>query len=392
MPNVFLVVILSGQPRLPYRLIASSAAVLLLFNQARDIMPSSTQPENKNEDFTAYSPLPHVPAHEYTFRVPSPPRVVVPPPAYANGFTAPTLIDGAGSNYLSHGFEDTEFLKTVTYGDFMNPDSMLTWQYEQRRMAQIILPFLCLGPYSVARDLDFLRREGITMVMAVRDTISAEANLLSSRTAIKAGIESCNIDVTGNQELIAAFPRAIEAINAHLCGIYRVQQNRNWILQSHGQLPLPPKPGKVLVFCESGNERSAGVVTAYIMAMFSIDVIPAIQIVQTQRFCVSFDDPMRYLLQSYDSILRATRDVLKSASVMGPTPFMGPHTEPGKEHVNAASDVWVATLEAKHKPSKRTLDEVDEDAMDLEGDGGERDEERFEKREGFAPFEDVKQP
>jgi len=344
-------------------------------------MPSSTRPVIQPENSTIHPPPPRIPAHEYTYRVPSPPRVIVPPPTYANGFTAPQLADGAGSDYESNGFANTEFLKTVTYGDFMNPDNMLTWQYEQRRMAQKILPFLFLGPYSAARDLDFLHREGITMVMAVRDTMSAQANLLSSRTAIKAAIQSCNIDVAGNQELIAAFPRAIGAINAHLCDLYKERQSRSAIYQSHGQPPLPPKPGKVLVFCESGNERSAGVVTAYIMAMFSIAVVPAIQIVQTQRFCVSFDDPMRFLLQSYDTILKAKRDVLRSSSMMNVPPLQERHT--------AAMEVyWTATVQAG-KSSKRTLDEADDDDMELEGGGGERDDGRFEKREGFAPFEDV---
>ncbi|MCJ1250476.1 hypothetical protein MMC30_007704 [Trapelia coarctata] len=349
-------------------------------------MPSSTRQVTRPEDSTTHPPPPHTPAHEYTYRVPSPPRVVVPPPTHANGFSAPQITGGAGSDYESNGFANTEFLETVTYGDCMNPDSMLTWQYEQRRMAQKILPFLFLGPYSAARDLDFLRQEGITMVMAVRDTMSAAANLLSSRMALKAGIQSCNIDVAGNQELIAAFPRAIEAINAHLCGIYREEQRKNVMLQSHGQPPLAPMPGKVLVFCESGNERSAGVITAYIMAMYSIAVVPAIQIVQTQRFCVSFDDSMRYLLQSYDSILQAKRDVLRSSSMMNAPPLIGPRTESGREHVNAAMDLCVAV---KHKSSKRTLDEADDDDMEMGGDGGERDDARFEKREGFAPFEDV---
>ena len=344
-------------------------------------MPSSTRPMIQTKSPSTAPPSPHVPAHQYSYRVPSPPRVIVPPPTRANGFTGPDLKDGAYLDYESNGFPNSEFLKTVTYGDFMNQDSMLTWQYEQRRTAQKVLPFLFLGPYSAARDLDFLRREGITMVMAVRDTISAQANLLSSRMAIKAGLAACNIDVAGNQELIAAFPKAIEAINAHLSTIYEEQKSINATLDSQGQTSMSPVIGKVLVFCESGNERSAGVVTAYLMAMFSMALVPALQVVQTQRFCVSFDDSLRFLLQSYESILQAKRDVLRSGSILSAPPSNGQQMDTTSD---AGAAAWVG------KSSKRTLDEAYADDMDMEDDGDERDHGRFEKREGFAPFEEVK--
>lgn len=348
-------------------------------------MSSSAQPVDQLEDSATPPPAPHLPAHQYSYRVPSPPRVIIPPPTYANGFTGLSITDWFHWDFESNGFANSEFLKTVTYGDFMNPDGMLSWQYEQRRTAQKILPFLFLGPYSSARDLEFLRREGITMVMAVRDTMSAQANLLTTRTAVKAGIASCSIDVAGNQELIAAFPRAIEAINAHLSANFNEQQRANATLQSHGQAPVPFVLGKALVFCESGNERSAGVVTAYIMAMFSMALVPAIQIVQTQRFCVSFDDSLRFLLQSYGTILQAKRDVVKSAQMMNAPHPNGEQAGTGGGASDARAAMWAGGS------SKRTLDEAyeDDDDMEIGGDSGERDDGRFEKREGFAPFEDA---
>ncbi|KAK3081559.1 hypothetical protein LTR53_020464, partial [Teratosphaeriaceae sp. CCFEE 6253] len=70
------------------------------------------------------------------------------------------------------------------------------------------------------------------------------------------------------------------------------------------------KVGKVLVFCESGNERSAGVVAAYLMETHAdVDFIKAMQLVQAQRFCANFDDAMKRLLQGYWDILRAGRQV-----------------------------------------------------------------------------------
>jgi serine/threonine/tyrosine-interacting protein len=83
-------------------------------------------------------------------------------------------------------------------------------------------------------------------------------------------------------------------INSHLSRIYTAT----------GQL------GKVLVFCESGNERSAGVIAAYLMETHeNVDYIKSMQLCQAQRFCVNFDDAMKRLLQSYWDILCARRSV-----------------------------------------------------------------------------------
>ncbi|MCJ1404517.1 hypothetical protein MMC11_007743 [Xylographa trunciseda] len=331
------------------------------------------------------SPPAHLPNHQWSYRVPSPPRVIVPPPqTNGAGFPDVHIGNGGPADFESNGFANSEFLKTVTYayGDVSSVDSMLNWRYEERRMAQKILPFLYLGPLSIARDVDFLKREQITMIMAVRNTQAARANLLNSKAALTLGIESCTIDVAGTQELIAAFPRAIATINTHLSHTYEEQQRRNAELQALGQPPQTSLPGKVLVFCETGNERSATVVAAYIMAMFCMDLIPAIQLVQAQRFCVSFDDSLRFLLQSYEAILRAKRDVDKSrtdsiASAVSIHPYM--------QH-QPSSDV---TTEGRiGRPSKRTLDESYGDDMDVDGADTLHDDGRFERRDGFAPFLD----
>ena len=317
--------------------------------------------------------------------MPSPPRIVIPPPTlYRTEMFDFTTNGSSVSAYEQNGFDNSDFLKTVTYGNSMNVDNALNWRYEMRREAQTIFPFLYLGPISAARDLDFLQREGITMVVAVRDTLSAQAKLLSAKAAISAGIESCTIDVSGNQELIAAFPRAIDTINAHLTKVYQMQQYGNGALQSQRHHEVPPTPGKVLVFCESGNERSAAVVAAYVMAMFSLDLVRAIQIVQMQRFCVSFDDSMRYLLQSYEAILRAKRDVARSGA--------------DKTSSSAGSDgtkVLAGNLVVKtpyQRVSKRTFDDTNDESIDVDKHSGLQYPTRFEQREGFAPFQDAMKP
>ncbi|KAL8954552.1 MAG: hypothetical protein Q9183_007055, partial [Haloplaca sp. 2 TL-2023] len=214
---------------------------------------------------------------------------------------------------------------------------------------------------------------GITLVVAVRDTKSAHAKLLGSKAATELGIPYTTIDTAGNQELIAAFPRGIETINAHLSAMY---QQSNTFSSSNQASP----PGKVLVFCESGNERSAAMVVAYLMAMYSMHVVNAIQIVQAQRFAVAFDDPMRSLLQTYDAMLMAKRDVFQD-SRHTPAPSSAsawpPSSAPSRDSSSLAK-----------KASKRTLDDHYDDGMNVDGSEASVDASRFEGRAGFAPFFD----
>ena len=325
---------------------------------------------------------PHSPAQIWSYRVPSPPRVIVPPPTLTPMGLPDLCIDQSSLlNFESSGFANAEFLKTVTYGDFMTVNNMIDWKYEQRRMAQQIVPFLFLGPVSAARDSGFLRDKGITMILAVRNTMSAQAKLLGSKAAAELGIPCSFIDVASNQELIAAFPKAIELVNAHLSSMYQLAQSRK--VQHSESDESPSAPGKVLVFCESGNERSATVVAAYLMAMYSMDHIRALQIVQAQRFAVAFDDSTRNMLQTYDAILRAKRDVQA-----GNLDSENRHAPNGSLPKNPVSRNCNAdTVETSKKSSKRTLDEAD-DEMDMDADEGFAAAERFVRREGYAPFQD----
>lgn len=312
----------------------------------------------------------HLAAQSWSYRVPSPPRLLVPPPALDNKGAPDLRIHPSNElNFESNGFANSEFLETVTYGDFMTRHSMYEWKYEQRWTGQKILPFLFLGPITAARSRDFLLDNGITMLLAVRDTKSAHARLLGSKAAQELNIPYSTVDTAGNQELIAAFPRGIEMINTHLSAMY--QQSQSMSTADKGSTP-----GRVLVFCETGNERSAAMVVAYIMAMYSMDVIKAIQLVQTQRFAVAFDDPTRLLLQTYDSILCARRDIIRSSR----------HDRPSADSMDRSAPVPTQThLAMARKSSKRTLDDANDD--DVGVDGSELWNEN-DKREGTAPFYD----
>lgn len=284
--------------------------------------------------------------------MPSPPRVIVPPPEIdTNGRPNLHIEQHLQHDFGSSEFGNSEFLQSVSYDDFLTRHTMLNWKYEWRRHAQQILPFLFLGPITAARDRDFLQKNDITMLLAVRDIKSVHAKLLGSKVAQDLGIPCANVDTSGKQELIAAFPRGIKMINNHLSDMHRQRQTT----------AKDFAPGRVLVFCESGNERSAAMVVAYIMAMYSMDVIKAIQITQAQRFAAAFDDSLKHLLHTYDSILQARRLVVQN----------------GLQEVSSSAIL--------RKPSKRTLDDAYDD---MEMDGVANDEARFVKRERVAPFGD----
>lgn len=206
-------------------------------------------------------------------------------------------IRATSHDYMEGDFVCPGFFQIVNPACFVYKFLPQDWRYDMRRTAQSILPFLYLGPLGCLRDREYLRKEGITLLFAVRDDRSAQARLVSGeKAATELGIEADFVDVTGNQELISMFPHAIRRINDHIAS------------QDSSRLPADT-PKKVLVFCESGNERSAAVVITYMMTMFSLDANMAMRVLQNRRFCVTIEDGLRQLLESFESILEAKRDV-----------------------------------------------------------------------------------
>lgn len=232
----------------------------------------------------------------------------------------------------------------------------------------MILPFLYLGPSAAAKDIAWLKEERITMLFAVRNTASAHARLLSGvKAAAELGIAADAVDVSGNQELIAAFPRAIKRINDHLTSFLHRQAMQDESKTENGTPSIVDGrvygPGKVLVFCESGNERSAALVAAYLMAVYNMDFVQALQYIQSQRFCVAFDESLKSLLWAYNDILMATRDV------------------------GAAGGTFPPLLEIGAQ-RKRNRDAKAED-VEMENLQSSLDQERFEGRTSFVPFQDA---
>jgi serine/threonine/tyrosine-interacting protein len=327
----------------------------------------------------------HEPTSAYTHSIPAPPRILVPPPAWAPNALALLTLQNPHSP-VSDEVRNTEFLSRVTSGDFSAPKSPLEWRYEWRRRAQRVLPFIHLGPIGATKDRDFLKHEGITLLLAVRDTRSAQAKLLDGKkVAAELGIASLAVDVDGNQELIAAFPHAVRLINDHLSEVYTQHcQAQALPTVANGHLITDcghTRTGKVLVFCESGNERSAAVVAAYVMTMYGLDLIRAIQVVQSQRFCAAFDDDMKNLLFSYMTILMAQRDVAQSAGI--PVWAVGPESDNKASHA-----MGQRFSRGVSRAAKRSVDKAYDTEMECGDVEGQIDRDRFDKREGYAPFQD----
>ncbi|KAJ4217574.1 hypothetical protein NW759_008882 [Fusarium solani] len=300
-----------------------------------------------------------VPSAPYTFRPPSPPFIHIPPTAHGTGGDSiPGLLpsyENVDPQQLTP--RDVAIItQNVTHAP---TDRASDWSYEQRREAQPLLNFLYLGPNSAARDGEFLRSEGITMVLVARDARMAGMKLMSiENVAQTLGIVVHYVDMDGYDNMISSFSNTIRAVNDHLLAIYHSQaQGRS----KDGSLVVEPatfRRGKVLVACETGNDRSAAMAAAYIMALFGKDMITTIQFISVQRFCCCFDEDVKRKLQSWEDILRARSQVASQAKIAG--------------------------------HGKRHIDEVMETQGNSDqGDAIALDHDRFQGRDAFVPFMDM---
>ncbi|KAJ4364579.1 hypothetical protein N0V83_009175 [Neocucurbitaria cava] len=297
--------------------------------------------------------------HEYSYRLPTPPRIVVPPPTLTTDM--PSLAIG------SNGAEevDMSFLKELDLEDIVQKNTLVEWAYERRRQAQMILPWLYLGPMVAARDKAFLEREGITMVLGILSKANSMAGAVQAAKTVC--LDVATIEAPNYYDLVARFPQTTSIINTHVARL------RQATLEKNGQSTL----GKVLVFCESGNEKSAAVVAAYLMdTLGNFDHVKAMQVCQAQRFCVNFDDSIKNILRSHWDIMLARRSVASLASPQQNIPLNG-HDQNG------------TYLHPVHAPTqKRSIDQTRDDE-DLAMDDGmdESDALRFAGRD-VTPFRD----
>ncbi|KAF2450177.1 phosphatases II [Karstenula rhodostoma CBS 690.94] len=327
-------------------------------------MASITTHEDMTMSDIAHAHRPH---HEYTYRMPTPPRIVVPPPTITT--EVPELhvsgVDPAEQN-------DINFLKEMDLESIVANNTLLDWSYERRRKAQMILPWLYLGPLNAAKDREWLKSEGITMVLAIRSQNKTMVGTMQIAKETCGHVES--VEAATYFELIGQLSYTTRLINQHVAKVRRMTEATG-----------NPQLGKVLVFCESGNEKSAAVVAAYLMeTLDDFDFIKSMQVCQAQRFCVNFDDNVKNVLRNHWDILIARRSVAHSKSELMNSMALTNGLQqivqqPSRQH----------QLHAPQHPSlkvKRSVEDMDDD-MDMSDGGDLTDALRFAGRD-VTPFMD----
>ena len=273
---------------------------------------------------------------------------------------------------VSKEFGNVTFIRTLLDTEKLQvPHQTMEWKYEQRRSAQDITPFLFLGPKTAAQNIDWIRQNGITMMISVRDVHAPKllARLLDPTILPSSiGIQTLTLDLNPSFDLMSKLSSTIKAINNHL------EQSCKSILPSS----IEEVPAKVLVFCESGNERSAAFVAAYLMVLYGVDAITAVQVVQAQRFCIAIEDNLKLMLHNFQEILQAQRDVATSlyeAAGIAPT-----------SSVEAQKSLVVES--ASERVKKRSYDDVYEGDELMEDITPIHNSHSVNGRSGQAPFQD----
>ena len=117
------------------------------------------------------------------------------------------------------------------------------------------------------------------------------------------------------------------------------------------------------------------------MAMYAIDFIKAIQIVQAQRFSAVFGEESRNILQTYQNILQAKRNVFQSGTIDIIQASKNAGHDPAC-NLGESSAAWPV------RANKRTLDELYIDELDPGPASIPEMGLAMGRSEGHAPFQD----
>ena len=158
--------------------------------------------------------------HEYSYRLPTPPRIVVPPPTLTTDM--PDLAIGSSAAEEL----DLSFLRELNLDDIIQKNTLLEWAYERRRQAQMILPWLYLGPMVAAKDKAFLQHEGITMVLAVRSKPNSMMGAVNA--AGEVCLEVATIEAPNFFDLVGRFAETARMINTHVAPSSAARSAKDW--------------------------------------------------------------------------------------------------------------------------------------------------------------------
>lgn len=238
-------------------------------------------------------------------------------------------------------------------------DRSVSWTYPMRHAAQSILDFLYVGPQSVVRDAEWLRSEGVTMAVVAHDVgFGSIIGSFVQRCAAPLGIETVLVPVASSRDLMTSFDDIIRAINQNIVSVYRKAGRK----------------GKVLITCQTGNDRATVIAAAYLMSVFGVGLVDAVNFVMAQRFCANFDEESKRCLEAWEAILQARKDV------------HGAKTQSGAFSAGAGTAVAPEGA-GKKRRIEDTRDEEDEGMMDVSV-GENMDEDRYHGRGAFIPFVD----
>ncbi|KAJ3414277.1 hypothetical protein HDV05_006806 [Chytridiales sp. JEL 0842] len=156
-----------------------------------------------------------------------------------------------------------------------------------RREMQEIIPNVFLGPYSCARDRDYLKSHGITHLLCVMD--KGEKALMKMRFPGEFVYYDIEVSDSPMQNLIPFFSSA----NAFI------------------KQAVKQEGGRVLVYCNNGLSRSPSVVVAYMMEVEGWECIKAFTHVQHRRFCINPNDGFKLQLREYETLYQARNQISK---------------------------------------------------------------------------------
>ncbi|KAH8172267.1 dual specificity phosphatase, catalytic domain-containing protein [Sarocladium implicatum] len=308
----------------------------------------------------------------YDLRAPSPPLIPIPMSRHAtrSDFDDPdaknelTMLDLEPTQEAMHNLKLSVGDLEAIVGDRRQvaSNSHKTWSYENRRGAHPILDFLYVGPSSIVRDHDFLAQEGITMILVANATRMPGQKLKSVEAVGEAlGVQIAYIDPEPAYQQVSSFNETLRLINDHMLSISRREQPN---------LPEGEKKrGKVLIVCETGNDRSGTIAASYIMAMYSRDMFDVMRYVLSRRLSCGFDDNNKRALVTWGDILKARSAVASHA-------------------IQVSSD---ESLRTTKRAFAETVEVEMEDSDDDETPQSYNvpDHERFVGREAFTPFRDA---
>lgn len=227
-----------------------------------------------------------------------------------------------------------------------------TWDYKHRREAQRVLRYLYLGPVTSARDEKFLRSAHITMAVSVRPLIVTNLQpgyMAPSRMNTLKDCETTTFDFDSTFTFTSNLASTMQTVTNH---IERLTPSNK----------RPETKARILVFCDTGNERSITFIAAFLMIIYGISASTALDVIQSYRYSMSPSFETHLVLDTLQDILSAQR-----------------HSAAAKYHDSMSCAVQ--PYQPSSSSQKRGMEDMDDDEHLMDSE--------MLSRPGVAPFEAV---